>query len=197
MIASVFPAGFIVEGDALVRDGRVVGSVREHERAIVVTDADAFRALFPEADVEGQGLTRSIMIGAIAFSITFGAPRAAFAREGAAPYALIKDANPKVHAHRAAPLLTDRRAIVGKTLIVVVRNTETEAHGDLPLVVERVEEREGRLVYVGRVVAPSAALPPDMQRQLRKDWYPAPGTTFEVHASDVRDILELRVADLP
>ena len=194
MIAPVLPAGFAIEGDELRRDGKVVGIVGQ--RTIVVTDVDAFRALSPDADVEGQGLARTIMIGALAFAVTLGSPARAHAADGGAPDALVRDANPKVHAHRAAPLLADREAIVGKTLIVVVRNTETEAHGDLPLVVDHVEERGGRLVYVGHVVAPSAALPEDMQRQLRKPWYPAPGATFEVHASDVRDVLELRTASL-
>lgn len=200
MIDSVpaLPEGWSIDGDELRFDGEIVGTVRQRDERweLSVVNAEPLRALAPEADVEGQGVARTIIIGAIAFAVTFS--NVARADEGSprASYALVHDVNPKVHAHRAAPVLADRTAIVGKTIIVVVRNTETEAHGDMPLVVDRVEEREGRLVYVGHVVAPPANLPADMQRQLRKDWYPAPGTTFEVHASDVRDLLELRTADL-
>jgi hypothetical protein len=190
------PPAWSMNGRELLRDGKVVGSAMEREGRweLFIADADAMRALVPEADVEGQGVARTIVLGAIAVSVMFGHPSSAFAAEGGATtYALVENSNPKVHLHRAAPILADRAAIVGKTIIVIVRNTETEAHGDLPLLVDRVEERDGRLVYVGHVVLPSAELPPDMQRQLRKDWYPPPGTNFAVHASDVRDLLELRL----
>ena len=185
--------------------GRHVGWLEDKEGQwrIAIVDEKAWRALAGDPDVELQGLVRTIVVGAITAGVMFCAPKAVkmengtitlVANEASAAeegYSIVRDVNPTIRTHRAGPILADRATAMGKTAILVVRTNDGERHGDLPVRIDRIEERDGRRVYSGVVVEP----PADMQSQLRKDWYPAAGTRVEFAATDVRDLLELRIDD--
>lgn len=213
-------------GYEIIHEGRTIGCAVGDGLSwqIAVTDRRELSSLLAQlavaggapvvAEVEGQalgwGALREIVIGSIALSVVLGDPgsiridngkivlvdlKEAGASEAIVSYELITNFNPTIASHRAGPVLA--QGAVGKTAILVVSQKKGFAHGDLPVQIDRVDRSGHPTRFVGHVVAPDARLPPDMQRQLRKDWYPAPGVVIEFSATDVRDVLELRVADLP